>query len=66
MAKKKASGSESRRLNTLVRMDDEVVATGRKIAALRNQSLGELFAELLRPALKREWDKEVRKMTRGE
>lgn len=60
VAKKKRS--ESRRFNTLVRMDDEVCEIARKIAALRGVSMAEMFADWLRPIVAREWSKEVRKI----
>jgi hypothetical protein len=63
VAKKK---SEQRRFNTLVRMDDELCEMGRKLAALRGTSLAELFTETLRPIIKREWSKEVRKLKEEE
>lgn len=59
VAKKK---SEKRRYNTLVRMDDELCDRARKLAALRNTSMAEMFTEMLRPLVDREWAKEVRKL----
>lgn len=59
MARKK---SEKRRHNTLVRMDDELCDLARKLAALRSTSMAEMFAEVLRPWVQREWAKEVRKL----
>lgn len=65
VAKKKAKTSESRRFNTLVRMDDEVTAEARKVAALRGVSVAEYFAEVLRPIVKRDLEREARKLTGG-
>lgn len=53
--------SESRKYNTLVRMDDEVCAKGKKLAALRGVSMAELFSDILGPILDEEWAKEVTK-----
>jgi predicted HicB family RNase H-like nuclease len=58
--------SESRRYNMLVRLDDEVVEMGKKVAALRGVSLAEFFSDILRPAVDREFGKEVAKLTRDD
>lgn len=58
--------SESRRFNTLVRMDDELCDKARKLAALRGISMAEMFVEVLRPWVDREWSKEVRKLKEDE
>jgi hypothetical protein len=63
---KKKNKSESRRYNTLVRLDDEVAELGKKVAALRGVSLAELFSDILRPAMVREFGKEVAKLTRDD
>jgi hypothetical protein len=57
---------DDRRFNTLVRMDDELCDMARKLAALRGTSMAEMFAEMLRPLVKREWTKEVRKLKEEE
>ncbi len=61
MGKKRASGSETRRYNTLVRMDDELCEMGRKLALARGVSMAEMFTDVLRPWVVREWTKEVAK-----
>jgi hypothetical protein len=66
VAKKKRSGSESRRFNTLVRMDDDLCAKARKLAVLRGISMAKMFADVLRPWIDREWAKEVRKLKEEE
>jgi predicted HicB family RNase H-like nuclease len=63
VAKKK---SESRRFNTLVRLDDAVVEKAKKVAALKGISLAEFFSDILRPAVDREFAREVKKLTRDE
>lgn len=60
------SGSETRRYNSLVRMDDDLVAKAKKLAALRGVSMAEMFCEVLRPWVDREWSKEVRKLKEDE
>lgn len=50
---------------TLVRMDDELVEKARKVAALRRIGLGEYLASLLRPLVKRDLEREARKLTGG-
>lgn len=62
VAKKKKS--ESRRFNTLVRMDDEMCRKAKKLAALRETSMAELFASILGPWVDREFAKEVSKETK--
>lgn len=57
-----AKKSEKRKFNTLVRMDDELCDKARKLAALRNVSMAEMFASVLRPWVDREWAREVRKL----
>jgi predicted transcriptional regulator len=61
-----AKKSEKRKFNTLVRMDDDLCDRARKLAALRNMSMAEMFASVLRPWVDREWAKEVRKLKEGE
>lgn len=62
----KDEASESRRFNTLVRLDDELCEKARKLAALRGVSMAEMFTDMLRPLVDREWTKEVRKLKEGE
>jgi hypothetical protein len=62
VAKKKASGSETRKFNTLVRMEDELIEKAKKLAAIRGISLGELFSPVLWPFVDRELKKEGRKL----
>jgi hypothetical protein len=66
VAKKKQSGSESRRYNTLVRMDDEIAEKARKVASLRKQSLGEYLASIIGPIVERDLVKEGKKLTGGD
>lgn len=63
MGKKK---SESRKFNTLVRMDDDLCRKARKLAALRETSMAEMFAAVLGPWVDREWAKETKKLTGGD
>lgn len=63
MGKKK---SESRRFNTLVRMDDELVEKAKKVAALKGISLAEFFSDALRPIVDREMAREVKKLVKDE
>lgn len=65
VAKKKAKSSESRRFNTLVRMDDDLVDEARKVAALRGVSVAQYFLDLCKPLVKRDLEKEARKLTGG-
>lgn len=58
--------SESRRFNTLVRMDDDLCEKARKLAALRNTSMAEMFAAVLRPWVDREWSREVKRLAEEE
>jgi hypothetical protein len=62
VAKKKAKGSETRRFNTLVRMDDELIERAKVIAAIEGVSLGELFLPVLRPFIEKKWKEHGRKM----
>lgn len=64
VAKKKRS--ESRRFNTLVRMDDELCEKARKLAALRGLSMAEMFVQVLRPWVDREWSKELKRQIEEE
>lgn len=57
--------SESRRFNTLVRMDGELVDKAKKVAALKGISLAEYFSDTLAPIVDRDLAKEVRKLARG-
>lgn len=61
-----AKKSDKRRNNALVRMDDELVEKARKLAALRGTSMTDMFTEVLRPWVDREWAKEVRKLKEGD
>jgi hypothetical protein len=63
VAKKK---SESRRYNTLVRMDDDLCAKAKRLAVMRGVSMAEMFTHVLRPWVDREWSKEVKKMKEEE
>lgn len=63
VAKKRPSGSEKRKMNTLVRLDDELCETGKKLALLRGTSLGELFTGILKPVVEREYGKELDRET---
>ena len=56
--------SESRRFNTLVRMDDELVERAKKVAALKGISVAEYFSDTLRPIVDRDFAKEVKKLAR--
>jgi hypothetical protein len=58
VAKKK---SESRRFNTLVRMDDDLCDKARVLAAMRKVSMAEMFTDMLRPLVERELEKEYAK-----
>jgi hypothetical protein len=58
---KKRKSSESRKFNTLVRMDDEVCDMARTVASMRKTSMAELFSDWLRPVVKREYEKEIAK-----
>ena len=58
--------SEKRKFNTLVRMDDTLCEKARKLAALRGESMAEMFTEVLRPWVDKEWSKEVRKLKETE
>jgi predicted HicB family RNase H-like nuclease len=62
---KKRKTSESRRFNTLVRMDTELVERARKVAALKGLSVAEYFAEVLRPIVDRDLAREVKKLSGG-
>lgn len=62
VSKKKASGSETRKFNTLVRMEDELIEKAKVIAAIKGVSLGELFSPVLWPFVEKEWKKQGRKM----
>jgi hypothetical protein len=59
---RKRSGSESRRLNTLVRLDDELVERGKAVAGMKGISLGEYFSAILRPVVERDRKREARKI----
>lgn len=62
VGKKKSSGSEVRRFNTLVRLDDAVAEKARKVAALKNISIGEYLSEMIGPLVDRDAEAEARKM----
>ena len=64
VAKKRSS--ESRRFNTLVRLDDDLVEKGKKVAALKGISLAEYFSDVLRPIVDRDMAKEVKKLASKE
>lgn len=53
--------SESRKFNTLVRMDDDLCDMARTVASMRKTSMAELFTEWLRPIVKREYEKDIAK-----
>ncbi len=61
VAKKK---SESRKFNTLVRLDDDLVEKAKKVVALKGISLAEYFTDTLRPVVDRDLVKEVRKLAK--
>lgn len=63
VAKKK---SESRRFNTLVRMDDELVERAKKVAALKGTSLAEYFGAVLTPIVAKDLAKEAKKLAEAE
>jgi predicted HicB family RNase H-like nuclease len=56
VAKKK---SESRRYNTLVRLDDEMVVKARKVAALKGISVAQYISETMGPIVDRDLTKVV-------
>ncbi|MFL6141691.1 MAG: hypothetical protein ACJ72N_07450 [Labedaea sp.] len=58
--------SESRKFNTLVRMDDDLVKKAKKVASLKGISLAEYFSDILRPIVDRDMTKEIRKLSREE
>lgn len=58
--------SESRKFNTLVRLDDTLVEKAKKVAALRGISLAEYFSDTLRPIVDRDMSREVKKLARDE
>jgi hypothetical protein len=58
--------SESRRFNTLVRLDDDLVEKAKKVAALKGISLAEYFTAALRPIVDRDMAKEVKKLAQEE
>jgi hypothetical protein len=60
----KKKSSEKRKFNTLVRMDDELCDMARVLATMRKTSMAELFADWLRPVVKREYEKEIAKEQR--
>ena len=66
VAKKRPSGSESRKFNTLVRMDDELCEKARMLALARTVSMAEMFSDVLRPWVDREWAKELKKLNEKE
>jgi Arc/MetJ family transcription regulator len=58
--------SESRRFNTLVRLDDDLVERAKKVAALKGTSLAEYFSDTLRPIVDRDLSREVKKLAKDE
>lgn len=54
--------SESRRYNTLVRLDDELAEKTKKVAALRGQSVAEYISDALWPIVNRDLVKEIKKL----
>ncbi len=58
--------SESRRFNTLVRLDDDLVIRAKKVAALKGISLAEYFSDTLRPIVDRDLSREVKKLAKEE
>lgn len=57
--------SESRKFNSMVRMDDDLVEKAKKVAALRGISLGEYFASTLHPIVDRDLLREAKKLSGG-
>lgn len=55
---------ESRRYNTLVRMDDDLVEKAKKVVALKGTSLAEYFSDVLKPIVDRDLKREVAKIAR--
>lgn len=64
MGKKKASGSEVRRFNTMVRMGDDVAEQCRKVAAVRGISVGEYVTDSMAPIVRADLAREAEKMAR--
>lgn len=62
----KKKSSEKRKFNTLVRMDDELCEKARMLATHRKTSMAEMFSEMLRPVVDREYSKMVRKLKEDE
>jgi hypothetical protein len=58
--------SESRRFNTLVRLDDGLVERAKKVAALRGITLGDYLTDTLRPIVDRDLSKEAKKLAKEE
>jgi Arc/MetJ family transcription regulator len=58
--------SESRRFNTLVRLDDDLVEKAKKVAALKGISLAEYFSDALRPIVDRDMTREIKKLAKEE
>jgi predicted DNA binding CopG/RHH family protein len=58
--------SESRKYNTLVRLDDEMVEKAKKVAALKGITLAEYFSDILRPVVNRDLTKEAKKLAKEE
>lgn len=57
--------SESRKFNTLVRMEDDLVEQAKKVAALRGVSLGVYFSDAMRAIVARDLAREVKKLSKG-
>lgn len=55
--------SESRRFNTLVRMDDDLCEKAKKLAALKGTSMAEMFTKVLQPWVDKEWVKELKRQS---
>jgi hypothetical protein len=49
---------------SLVRMDDDLVALGKKVAALKGISLAEYFSDLLLPVVKSDFTNEIKKLSK--
>jgi Arc/MetJ family transcription regulator len=57
--------SESRRFNTLVRLDDDLVENAKKVAALKGVSVAEYFTAVLRPVVDRDLTREIQKLSKS-
>lgn len=57
--------SESRKFNAVVRLDDNLVAKAKKVAALKAVTLGEYISDAMRPIVDRDIAKEIKKFGGG-